>query len=487
MLSRKPGTLFDFGSSFFAIVAAAVVGVAALQFAALLYINNKWPPIPLEVIQQEATGRANASLQKMDRANMLLQVNAASLQRWLAPEVQNAVKRINEGNKNLHIQIEDLSVNFDAQRAIIRADFEVRLLDHGIVIIGAVEGLGYLSLDGKALTVSPALSAMKVRSVKSESGRSWWVPAVANLIFAQLSMVRDNINGQLTAYVEQLPVSPITLPSEPRHPIPVTFPDPFRPGQTVTSTFVAPVLKAAALLSHNDRITVLAQLSLDEVASPLPSPPQPVDFQVYRRNFAQKLEHSGLRVNPESGVGFDVAESFVQDLFQRYTGQVFTRDRISQAIKASYEALPRLGSPSIAASLDAPTVTNIVRTQMERTLANWASTQSGTITASAFEVRPQHFWATASASFPVPQVGAHLDASVTIAVPASGLQSGIRLYPAIDELKITKLTSSSFGDLPGLLRGINVFLAGAIGAANTALKPVDAGVDPLGVPSFSVQ
>jgi hypothetical protein len=158
---------------------------------------------------------------------------------------------------------------------------------------------------------------------------------------------------------------------------------------------------------------------------------------------------------------------------------VFTRDRVSAAVQASYDALPKLTHPDVGVSLDTPTVSKLVEARIRNTLDAWASKYSATIKSANFEVRQQYFSAQASSAFDVPGAGAHLEATVAVALPAAGTASGIRLYPAIDQLTVTKLRADSLGDLTGLLRGINTFLAGAIGAANAALQPVDVGLDPL--------
>lgn len=476
---RRHGRLFDLGSLLLAISGALVLAIAGLQIIALAYINNKWPPVPLQQIQDEAVARSSAALSRLDGPNVLLQVEAAAVQKWLQPELQKAVRRLNESRPDLQLHVDAIAVSFEGQRGELSGAFKLHLVKQDLIITGAIEGLAYLALDGGTLFVRPALGKLRIQSVHSESKKSWWIPPLVNVLFAELLLVRDHINGQLPTYTQHLQVAPVTLPGEPRSNVPITFPDPFRPGATISETFVPPVLKGAALLADRDRITVLGQLSLKNVSAPAPGSASTDDFLVLRREFTSRMKASGLIANPASGISFDISASFIEDLVRQYTSQVFTRDRVSAAVQASYDALPKLTHPDIGVSLETAMVAKVVEERLRSTLDAWASKHSGAVSDAKFEVRPQHFWAGASAAFNLPDAGVRLETKVAVAVPAAGMGAGIRLYPAIDQIEVTKLYADSFGDLPGLLRGINTFLAAAVGAANAALQPVDVGLDPL--------
>lgn len=473
------GRLFDLGSFLLAIGGALALAIAGAQLIALAYINNKWPPAPLQQLQDEAVQRSSTALNRLDGPNVLLQVNSSEIQRWLDPELQKAVGKLNETRPDLHLQVDTVQVSFEGQRGSISGAFELHVAKPDLTVAGTIEGFTYLSLDGRTLSVRPALGKLRLKSVHSDSQQSWWLPPAIDALYAELLLVRDNINGLLPTYTAQLQVAPVTLPGEPRGNVPITFPDPFHPGSTLSETFVPPVLKGAALLADSDRLTVLGQLSVKDVPAPAPGGTGTDDFLVFRREFRSRLKASGLVADPASGISFDVAASFINDLFRQSIGQVFTRDRVSAAVQASYDALPKLTHPDVGVSLDTRTVSKVVEDRIRTTLDAWAAKQSATVSGTKFEVRPQYFWAGTSAAFNVSGAGAKVEASVAVAVPAAGTAAGIRLYPAIDQLSLTKLTADSYGDLTGLLRGVNTFLAGAIGAANAALKPVDVGLDPL--------
>lgn len=473
------GRLFDLGSVLLAIAGTLALAIAGAQLVALAYINNKWPPVPLQQLQDEAVQRSSSALYRLDGPNVLLQVNASEIQRWLEPEVQKAVAKLNTSRPDLHLEVDAVQVSFQGQRGSISGAFKIHVAKPDLTVSGTIEGFTYLSLDGRTLSVRPALAKLRLTSVHSDSEQSWWLPAAIDALYAELFLVRDNVNGLLPTYTAQLQVAPVTLPGEPRGNVPITFPDPFHAGSTLTETFVPPVLKGAALLADSNHLTVLGQLSVKDVAAPSPGNVGTDDFLVFRREFRSRLKASGLVADPASGISFDVASSFINDLFRRSFGQVFTRDRVSAAIQASYDALPKLTNPDIGVSLDTPTVSKVVGDRIRATLDAWAAKQSATVSDTKFEVRPQYFWAGSSAAFDVPGAGAKVEASLAVAVPAAGTGTGIRLYPAIDQLSLSKLTADSYGDLTGLLRGVNTFLAGAIGAANAALKPVDVGLDPV--------
>jgi len=473
------GRLFDLGSVLLAIGGALALAIAGAQLIALAYINNKWPPVPLQQLQDEAVQRSSTALNRLDGPNVLLQVNASEVQRWLEPEVQKAVGKLNESRPDLHLEVDAVRVSFEGQRGSISGAFQLHVTKPNLTVSGTIEGFTYLSLDGRTLSVRPALGKLRLKSVHSDSEQSWWLPAAIDALYAELLLVRDNINGLLPTYTAQLQVAPVTLPGEPRGNVPIAFPDPFHPGATLSQTFVPPVLKGAALLADSDRLTVLGQLSAKDVLAPAPGSTGSNDFLVFRREFRSRLKASGLVADPESGISFDVAASFINELFRQSIGQVFTRDRVSAAVQASYDALPKLTHADVGVSLDTPTVSKVVEDRIRTTLDAWAAKQSATVSGTKFEVHPQYFWAGTSASFDVPGAGAKVEATVAVAVPAAGTAAGVRLYPAIDQLSLTKLRADSYGDLTGLLRGVNTFLAGAIGAANAALKPVDVGLDPL--------
>lgn len=479
MLRRARGCLFDFGSTVLAGIGLAALVVGTLQAAALFYINNKWPPVSAQHMQAEAVARNSAALGRMDAPNLLLQVEASAVRKWLQPELQKAVLRLNESRQDLHLVVGAVDVRFKGQHGALSGPFELRLAKQGVTLTGSIEGLAYLALDGSTVTVRPAFGKLKLDSVRSESEKSWWLPAAAGAIFAELVLVRDNINGQLPTFAEQLRVAPVTLPGQPRPGVPISFPDPFHAGSTITQTFVPPVLKGAAVLADGDHLTVLGQLSLDDVPAPGPDGARTDDFLVFRREFQHRLASSGLAADPVSAVSFDLSETFIKELFRQSIGQVFTRDRVTKAVQASYEALPQLRRPDVGVSLDTPTLSKVVEQRLRSTLDAWASANSGNVTSAKFEVRPQHFWAAASAAFDVTSVGARVAATVAVAVPVAGSAAGVKLYPAVDQLAVTQLRADSFGDLAGLLRGVNTFLAGAIGAANAALQPVDVGLEPL--------
>jgi hypothetical protein len=263
---RYRGHLFDLGGLLLAIAGAMALAIAGLQLIALVYINNKWPPVPLQQIQQQAVARSSSALSRIDGPNVLLQLEANTVQNWLQPEMQKAVDKLNKSRPDLQLRVDTVEVSFEGQRGALTAPFELHLVKQDLTLTGSIEGLAYLSLDGRTLVVRPALSKLRLKSVRSESGKSWWMLPLVDVLYAELLLVRDDINGQLPTYPEQLPVAPVTLPGEPRQNVPITFPDPFHPGTTINETFVPPVLKGAALLADGNSITVLGQLSLTDVA-----------------------------------------------------------------------------------------------------------------------------------------------------------------------------------------------------------------------------
>jgi len=475
---RQHGRLHEIGSVLVAIVATLTIGMAALQLYALAYINDKWPPVSLEQIQQESVSRNSAALNHLDSPNVVLQVGASSVQTWLAPEIQNAVRKFNASQQKLQLSIDTVKVSFENQRGTLSGDFQLHLIEQALTLTGSIEGYAYLALDGATVTVRPSLSKLKLRNIKSDSDKYWWLGPLKDLIYTELLLVRDNINGQLPVYSQQLKIAPLTLPGEPRPSLPVVFPDPFHPNTTITRKFVPPVLKGAVVLADADHLTVLGQLSLTNV-----NPPAAMngtdDFLVYRREFRSRLDKAGLVVDPSAGVAFDVAKGFVDELFRQFMGQVFTRDRVTAAVQASYQTLSQLTHPDVGISVETPTVRKVVDESLRKTLTSWASRHSGSVVSSTFDIRQQYFWAGASAEFDIAHADARVEASVEIAVPVAGTASGLRLYPAIDQLTVKKLKTSHYGDLAGLLRGVNTFLAGAVAAANSAMQPLDVGLAPL--------
>ncbi|MGR5342313.1 hypothetical protein ACPV50_20655, partial [Vibrio astriarenae] len=86
------------------------------QLIALAYINNKWPPVPLQQLQDEAVQRSSTALNRLDGPNVLLQVNASEIQRWLEPEVQKAVDKLNASRPDLRLEVNAVQVSFEGQR-----------------------------------------------------------------------------------------------------------------------------------------------------------------------------------------------------------------------------------------------------------------------------------------------------------------------------------------------------------------------------------
>lgn len=467
------GRFFDAGG----VALPLLFAPAIVQVLLILSINSRWPAVSLAERQADAVAQSQKGLAAIDKGNALLQIGGTTVNAWFVPTVNAAVKKFNQDHPDIQLEIFNPHLAFIQQAVEVSGGFKIVLKSHALEVAGDIDGLGFLALDGNRLTVQPAINRLRVRDVKSLDDSHWWLRPIVEVVFSELSAVRDNINGQLSAYRTEIPVAPITLRGQPRKPIDISYPDPFKPGQTINSPYMPPVLKGASLLVDQDVLSVFAEFSLDDIPAPVPDPVSTLSFYQFQDAFTKKIADSGMRVL--GGTNFQLAESFIKDLFARYVGPMFTRDRVTQAVNDSIAALPSLQTPDLGIRLDSQFVKQAVFAEVNKQLAQWAKEQKVTISPLDFQIRPQHFYAQLTGEFTLPNPRATIGAAIAVALPAAGGNGAIRVFPSLDSLQVTKVDTTDFGDLTGLLGGINTLLAATVGAANTILAPQNIGMNPV--------
>jgi hypothetical protein len=149
--------------------------------------------------------------------------------------------------------------------------------------------------------------------------------------------------------------------------------------------------------------------------------------------------------------------------------------------------LPALTRQDVGLMVSAPFATEILTQVLNDTLGRWAAGHGVSIGSTSVRVRPQHFTMAATASGVIPDLRSEVTLDLGVAAPVSGGPAGVVIYPAVDHVRVTRITSAAFGDLTGLVSGLNTFLAAAVSAANELLMPQRLGIAPVTVPPVDLR
>ena len=322
-------------------------------------ISKSFTSISIDQRMNDYLRQSNYSLSLMHRADIVISIGPATLDRLFDKTISIAIEQISTkqvpGVGKIDVQHHTLAASLNPMATAIRGNLQLAIPDHEVTLTAYIDIRVFARFDQNQLVYVPALATVRILDFETQA-IPWWPPGTLHVANQALSWSIDAINGAI---------------SEQREPIPqrALFEQKQELNFVVFNRTVAvktPHIGEVAALMDRNGVTVIGELLSGTEERRASEATTDTSFKQYRNHLVAKAMTAVPNWIPGGNLAW-ISAAKIGNLVLDDSFTPTTASDMAPRVLGSVEAsLNRITQPTILFSMDAESVTQALTADILR-------------------------------------------------------------------------------------------------------------------------